>query len=398
MTTLTSKAVRFITAAALGLGLLWSAPSRGAPPNTIGNSVAVCDPWNPQRCAQPDASGNLPITGSFSAAGFTPAATGTPISVTTGGVTGTLPAGAVVAAFNVGTTNTAYCKLGASATTSDIAIPPASWFAFTVGAATQLTCITTSGTTQVNMVGGSGQPTGAGGGAGGGGGAVTIANGSDATQGAIADAAPTAGSTGTISAKLRLMTTQLDNINTNIQGSIPACGSSPCTTVIGAVTGFQGTSALSATNGWYFNQLQGNAVLSATNPTFTRLTDGTNAQIMDPCQTVAKTTLAFSQADDAVLIAGTSAKKTYICSMKIIAGAAEIYNIIAGTGSVCGTNTVVLAGSSTQANGLSLAANGGDVYGGGGYYVLATTVNADDLCLTQSGTNRLAGTLTYVKQ
>lgn len=188
MTTLTNRIIRFTTAAALGLGLLWSAPSRGAPPNTIANSVAVCDPWNPQRCAQPDASGNLPITGSFSAAGFTPATTGTPISVTTSGVTGTLPAGAVVAAFNVGTTNTAYCKLGASATTSDIAIPPASWFAFTVGAATQLTCITASSTTTVNMVGGSGQPTGAGGGGGGsGGGAVTIADGADATQGAKAD-------------------------------------------------------------------------------------------------------------------------------------------------------------------------------------------------------------------
>ena len=66
MTTLTHRIIRFITASALGLGLLWSAPSRGAPPNTIANSVAVCDPWNPQRCAQPDASGNMPITGSIS--------------------------------------------------------------------------------------------------------------------------------------------------------------------------------------------------------------------------------------------------------------------------------------------------------------------------------------------
>jgi hypothetical protein len=263
MTTLTSKAVRFITAAALGLGLLWSAPSRGAPPNTIGNSVAVCDPWNPQRCAQPDASGNMPITGSFSAAGFTPAATGTPISVATGGVTGTLPAGAVVAAFNVGTTNTAYCKLGASATTSDIAIPPASWFAFTVGAATQLTCITASSTTTVNMVGGTGLPTGAGGGGGGGGGAVTMADGANVTQGAITDAASTVGGTGTLSAKLRFITTQLDNINTSVQAAIPAG-----TNLIGDVNLRQGGTALSTTNGAYFNQLQGNAVLSATNPSF----------------------------------------------------------------------------------------------------------------------------------
>jgi hypothetical protein len=46
------------------------------------------------------------------------------------------------------------------------------------------------------------------------GGAMTVADGADVTQGAIADAAATAGSTGTISAKLRLMTSQIDAFNT----------------------------------------------------------------------------------------------------------------------------------------------------------------------------------------
>lgn len=127
------------------------------------------------QCVYISAGNPLPVNASVSASisGFAPATTGTPISVTTGGNTGTLPAGGVVAAFNVGTTNTAYCKLGGSATTSDIAIPPASWFAFTVGVATQLTCITSTSTTTVNMVGGDGLPTGAGGGGGGSGGGTT---------------------------------------------------------------------------------------------------------------------------------------------------------------------------------------------------------------------------------
>lgn len=59
-------------------------------------------------------------------------------------------------------------------------------------------------------------------GGGGGGGAVTIADGADATQGAIADAAASAGGTGTVSAKLRLMTTLLNTISTNVASSIPA--------------------------------------------------------------------------------------------------------------------------------------------------------------------------------
>lgn len=52
----------------------------------------------------------------------------------------------------------------------------------------------------------SGTPSGGGGG---GGGAVTIADGADVTEGAIADAASTAGGAGTVSAKLRRLTAQL---------------------------------------------------------------------------------------------------------------------------------------------------------------------------------------------
>ena len=106
----------------------------------------------------------LPVNASVAVTGFAPASVGTPIGVTTGGVTGTLPAGTVVVASNAGATNTAYCALGASSTTAQQPIPPGGWFAFTVGAATQLTCITSTSTTTVNMVGGSGLPTGSGGG------------------------------------------------------------------------------------------------------------------------------------------------------------------------------------------------------------------------------------------
>jgi hypothetical protein len=116
---------------------------------------------------------NATVMATATIAGFpTVQSTGTPISVSTVSATGTLPSGTVVVASNVGATNGAYCKLGASATTSDQLIPPNSWFAFTVGANTQLSCITSTSTTTVNMVGGSGIATGSGGGGGGGGGGV----------------------------------------------------------------------------------------------------------------------------------------------------------------------------------------------------------------------------------
>ena len=159
----------------LGLALLYAGLSFGSVTPAAAQTVnlwcytgSAAPQWAPCSAANP-----LSITGSFSATttGFPGSSqtTGTPISVTTGGVTGTLPAGAVVVASNVGATNGAYCKLGGSATTSDQLIPPNSWFAFTVGTNTQLTCITSTSTTTVNMVGGAGLPTGSGGGGGGGG-------------------------------------------------------------------------------------------------------------------------------------------------------------------------------------------------------------------------------------
>ena len=156
-------------------------------------------------------------------------------TATTGGVTSTtFTAGKVIVVSNAGTTNTAYCLPGVVATTQVQAIPPNSWFAFQTTSETAVTCITSTSTTPINVVVGTGLPTGSGGGGGGsGGGAVTVADGADVTQGALADAAVAAGAAGTLSAKMRLMTTQLDNINTNIQGAIPAQANT--TTNIGMV-------------------------------------------------------------------------------------------------------------------------------------------------------------------
>lgn len=231
------------------------------------------------RAATQDVNGTFCVNATVSASvsGFpgTTQTTGTPISVTTGGVTGTLPAGAEVVATNVGATNTAYCKLGASATTSDQPIFPNSWFGFAVGSNTQLTCITSTSTTTVNMVGGAGLPTGAGGSSSGSGGAITAASGAfasgslaagshaagagvdgwDLSVGTTTATAATAGGTGTVQAKLRLVTSQLDTINTNIQagasatgGAVPASAIYMGVNVGGNLTGFApGTAGTAST-------------------------------------------------------------------------------------------------------------------------------------------------------
>lgn len=74
-------------------------------------------------------------------------------------------------------------------------------------------------------------------GGGGGGGAVTVADGADVTQGAIADAAATAGGAGTVSAKLRAVTTQLDAILTALGTPLQAGGSIGNTTFAATQSG-----------------------------------------------------------------------------------------------------------------------------------------------------------------
>lgn len=147
-----------------------------------------------RNCTAPVSSTNpLPVSGTFSASfsGFQPSATGsvgTPITATTGGAAGSLPSGTVVIATNAGATNTAYCQLGSSASTSAQPIAPnGGWFAFTVGSATQLACATSTSTTTVNLLGGAGLPTGTGGGGGGSsGGTVAISQATPGTTNAVA--------------------------------------------------------------------------------------------------------------------------------------------------------------------------------------------------------------------
>jgi len=129
-------------------------------------------------------------------------------------------------------------------------------------------------------------------------------------------------------------------------------------------------------------------------------TPGTSNQValIDPCSFIAKSNFTGSQTASSQIIAGTSAKKTYICSMQLIAAAAEVVNIIAGTGSVCATGSSAVMGSTTAANGMSYAANGGFTYGSGvSTVIFASNAAADNICLTQSGSSRVTYQGTYVQ-
>lgn len=174
---------------------------------------------------------NAAVTATVSVTGFQPGGAFATLTATGSSASVALPAGTVIAFQNTGTT-TVSCTLGigsATASASQNIIPAGSTLFLTVGSNTFGACIDQTGSTSnvVALSGGAGLGTGFGGGGagGGGGGAVTIADGADVTLGAIADAASTAGGTGTLSAKLRLMTTQLGTINTTLGSPFQAGGS-----------------------------------------------------------------------------------------------------------------------------------------------------------------------------
>lgn len=129
-----------------------------------------------------------------------------------------------------------------------------------------------------------------------------------------------------------------------------------------------------------------------------QIVDQNRSKILDPCEANDKVYKTISQTTSTQLITGTASKKIYVCSVMIVTAGAENVSFVAGTGSVCGTSTVAVIGSTTAANGPNLAANTGFSHGSGFSSIAATTVNADNLCLLQSSANRIAGVMTYVVQ
>jgi hypothetical protein len=132
-------------------------------------------------------------------------------------------------------------------------------------------------------------------------------------------------------------------------------------------------------------------------------TDGTNTIVpyIDPCQRGAKTFIAISLTATTKLVSGVSAKKIYVCSINLIAAAATNVALVEGTKvtTECDTSTAGikgLSGGATAATGWNFAANGGIAFGSGGFSVGAEATNADDLCVLVSAANQISGGLSYV--
>ena len=147
--------MKMIRSFLLGLGLL-ALSLFGSVPADAQFVVASCGTlpaaWSAGQNGRPfiyDINGNLcvnaTVTATASIAGFHTESSLTPITATTGGVTsGSFTASKSILASNTGSTNTAYCAPGASATTSSQPILPGQSVQITTTAETAITCITST--------------------------------------------------------------------------------------------------------------------------------------------------------------------------------------------------------------------------------------------------------------
>jgi hypothetical protein len=123
------------------------------------------------------------------------------------------------------------------------------------------------------------------------------------------------------------------------------------------------------------------------NPFLQALYDGTNAQYAFFCSHQAAITITAGT--DAVIVAGTAAKKTIVCHLDFASNTAATFTIQEGTGSTCGTGTAAVTGGYQN--------TGAAVFNYGAVGALRTATAADDLCLHSSASVTVGGFVTYAQ-
>lgn len=122
----------------------------------------------------------------------------------------------------------------------------------------------------------------------------------------------------------------------------------------------------------------------------------------DPCTQATKLGASINLTASGQIITGTSAKKTYICSLDLISATTQNIALVEGTGSTCATNIFGLAGGTTAATGWNFVANGGLTKGSGAGTVYSPSADSNgtaaNVCLLLSSTGQTSGQITYVQQ
>lgn len=117
----------------------------------------------------------------------------------------------------------------------------------------------------------------------------------------------------------------------------------------------------------------------------------------DPCVLNLRVTSPINLTASAQMITGTAGKQTYICSMLLVNAAAQNVALVEGTGAVCATNTIGMAGGNTAATGFNMAVNQALWVDSPGWWSIVTATTGDNVCLLLSGTTQLSGFIQYAQ-
>lgn len=174
--------------------------------------------------------------------------------------------------------------------------------------------------------------------------------------GATGDSAATAGSTGSISAKLRLMTTQLDTLNTSVNADPN------------------------------YTQAPGSAAPSRALAMGAR----SGANLVAVSQANATAAINVSTATTTQLVALSSGQVIHVTAASVISAGTGNITFVYGTGTACGTGTTSITGA------YPLIANSGLSIGSGlGPVFVVPAGNA--LCVTTSAAVQMSGHVAYTQ-
>jgi hypothetical protein len=219
----------------------------------------------------------------------------------------------------------------------------------------------------------------------------------------IEDAAETAGGVGIYAMAVRRDTaasssgTDGDNstINTDASGRV---------WVNPGVIGIEDAAETAGGNLAMVGSVRRDTIASSAGTTGDNATINTDANGMlwtrdaDPCsgKTKSYAVVSMSSATTTRFIAPVASSNAHVCSIVLVASAADNVALIEGTGGTCGTGTAGMSGGTTAATGWNFAANGGFTAGNGASTVFKTAGTNVDVCLITSSTAQLSGTISYV--
>jgi hypothetical protein len=162
------------------------------------------------------------------------------------------------------------------------------------------------------------------------------------------------------------------------------------------------------TNSWYlFGLFDGNTTATF-NPNGQASANNSQPVVLpaaqvgqDPCSLNRKTTVAISfTAANIQPVPPVVLQQVFICAIFLKPSGVDTISIIGGLGPACATGTpVALTGSVTPSAGVDMSGLGdGWARGDGSATVEGTITPGHGVCITHTGTGKVAGSLEYVQQ